>query len=181
MTQHAKQRRLARFHSRRVGSPLMIVALQMQHAVDDEVRAVGAERLSLRPRLPRQDRDAQYDVAGQRVDIIVHERQHVGGVLPAAEACVETAAFALADEAKRHRKIALLRYLHPAAQRGAAGQFRYERVEPDVERERMGRRWDPSGQSRLFGILPGQRVVSTKSRLRPHFQTPSRAARSCRS
>ena len=43
--------------------------------------------------------------------------------------------FIILDEAQRHRKIALLRYLHPAAQRGAAGQFRYERVEPDIERE----------------------------------------------
>ena len=42
IAKRTEQRRFARFHSCRVGSSLVVVALQMQHAVNDEVRAVRA-------------------------------------------------------------------------------------------------------------------------------------------
>ena len=46
--QRGEDRRLARLHRARGAVGVVIVALQMQHAVDDEVRAVGGECLALR-------------------------------------------------------------------------------------------------------------------------------------
>ena len=44
----------------------MVVALQVQHAVDDEVSVVRGQRLSLCVRFLAHDRRAQDDVAGAR-------------------------------------------------------------------------------------------------------------------
>ena len=58
-----EDRGLARLHRARVAGGVVVVALQVQHAVDDEVRAVIGERLALRLRLVAHDRRAQHDVA----------------------------------------------------------------------------------------------------------------------
>jgi hypothetical protein len=58
--------RLSRgFHAPRIGGALVIVALQVQHAVDDEMRAVRPEGLALCAGLAPQHRNAQHEVAGE--------------------------------------------------------------------------------------------------------------------
>ena len=93
------------------------------------------ERLSLQLRLPPQDGRAEHDVAFERTLHIVHERQHVGGVVLAAIERVQRLPFALADEAHGDRAIALLRGLGPAAERRLRGQRRGDRRVLDGERK----------------------------------------------
>jgi hypothetical protein len=130
----AKQRDLARFHPRGVVAAFVIVALQMQHAVDDEMREMRPHRLPLRSRLPRHDRHAHDDVAGPRDDVIVHERQDVRRVVAGAIPGVEPAGLAGADEAQRDDEAARRGGEDPAAQRRAARQ----RAGGDVELDGQG-------------------------------------------
>ena len=83
----SRARRAARsraLHALRLGVAVVVVTLQMQHSVDDQVRAVRAQRLPLPRGLVAHHRHAQHDVAGERLRVIVHERQHVRRVVLAA-------------------------------------------------------------------------------------------------
>ena len=94
-------RPLLRFHPRRLGGLFVTVALQVQHAVDDKVRAMRGERFALLHGLASQHRGAEHDITATRaMFIIVHERQHVGGTVLAAMPTIERAAFGFLDEPK---------------------------------------------------------------------------------
>src|SRR5262245_2895037 len=93
-----EQADLFAFHA--LGFPFlfMLVATQVQQAVQHQVRVVGAEIFALHARFPRDDGMAQHHVA---LVLFVLERQHVGRVIPAPERSVEPPAFARPDDAQR--------------------------------------------------------------------------------
>ena len=106
--QGGEEGRLARFHAARGAVAVVVVALQVQHAVNDEVRAVIGGGLALLPRFPPDDRHAQHQVARQGFHVIVHERQHVRGVGLAAVLRVETLSLRAPDEPQREHHVALV-------------------------------------------------------------------------
>ena len=110
-----QDRGFPRLHHRGVGVPFVVESLQVQHAVDNQVRVMVGERLALRGRLPPHDRRAEHDVAGARMLVIVHEGEDVRRVVLAAEFGVERAALDRVDEAHRRRS------RRPAARRGPSG------------------------------------------------------------
>src|SRR6516165_4012531 len=94
----------------------------MQHAVDDQVRAMRGDALLALPRLGPQHRHAHDDVAGERNDVIVHEREDVRCVFLAPEQGVQRAALTGPDEAQRHAGVALERVQTPASERRGSRQ-----------------------------------------------------------
>ena len=116
-----------RFHPRRFGGPFVIVALQVQHAVDDKVRAMRGERFALLHGLAPQHRSAEHDITARRaMFIIVHERQHVGGTVLAAMPTIERAAFGFLNEPEddRHvRSVGDQRRFYPAPKQATCRQI----------------------------------------------------------
>ena len=135
---------------------LVVVALQVQHAVDHQVRVVRGKRLALRARLLRDDRRAQHDVAGKRHAVIVHECQHVGRVVAAAVAPVERAAFAAVDEAQRDRRVALERAAPSGAASARAASRPRATVALHAERQR---RAGPAVVTRARATRSGRRAT----------------------
>ena len=122
MPQPGEQRALAGFHRGRVGGALVVVALQVQHAVDHQMGAVrGAASCPVR-RFAADHGHAQHDVADARLPLIVHEGQHVGRVVLAAVFGVERAALDRVDEAHGHHGVAVQRGAHPAPDLAAGRQ-----------------------------------------------------------
>ena len=97
---------------------LVVVALQVQHAVHDQVRVVRRERLALRARLARHDRRA--DRRGRRARaascVLRSEGQHVGRVVLAA-----IARFSARPSAARRRCARVTRDVALAPRRSASG------------------------------------------------------------
>ena len=120
----------------------MVESLQVQHAVHDEVGDVVGEFLALLARLAAQHRRAQHEVAGERKSVIVHEGQHVGRMVPAAELGVQALPLPRADEADGDGGGAVERGARPAAQGSArrqrAGRDRVLDDEGEADAARLG-------------------------------------------
>src|SRR6056297_2520857 len=96
---------LEAFHAGGLLRRLVVVAGQMQGAVDDHVAPVALRRLALLGRLPRHHRRTDHEVPQGVVRLVGQarlaggERQHVGRAVLAAPAGVQLPAFGLADDA----------------------------------------------------------------------------------
>jgi len=97
---------------------VVVVALQVQHAVYDKVSAVVGKRLSLLARLASKHGSADHEIPDHRRIMIVHEREDVCRVLLAAKGGVERGALPFADEAHRDDGVALERRPKPSPQGG---------------------------------------------------------------
>src|SRR3972149_3351490 len=110
-------------HAPRIALVFVVKALQMQHAVDHQVRVMRVTADTARARLARRHRRANRDVAGKRALIGVSEAQHVGRVIAVAKAAVEPARLARADDAQRDCGAAPERRARPDTQPGAWRQL----------------------------------------------------------
>src|SRR3972149_692872 len=110
-------------HAPRIALVFVVKALQMQHAMDHQVRVVRFAADTAGARLARRHRRANRDVAGKRAPVRVSETQHVGRIVAVAKAAVEPARFARADDAQRDRGAAPERRTRPYTQPGAWRQL----------------------------------------------------------
>src|SRR5471030_435191 len=112
--------RLQAFHLGRFLVVLVVVALRVQHAVDDQVGGVLFDGFLLLGRFAFQHVGAEDDVGlGGRVVVdffafVVGEGQYVGGVVLAAIVAVQGLAFGGVDEAYRQLGRGEQRGRHPA-------------------------------------------------------------------
>ena len=93
----------------------------VQHAVDDQVGKVVAQRLVLGVGLVLQHRQADDDVGLHHRLVRVVKGQDVGGSVLAPVLMVELPAFLAADEAQHQLGVGFEGGLHPAAQLRAGG------------------------------------------------------------
>jgi len=106
---------------------LVIVTLQVQHRVDDEMRAMGRQQLALLLGFAPHDGDAKHDVtvdATRTMPIMVHEREDIGGTIALAIAPVQRASLRFANEPQRDLGIAAQRGPRPAPERGRYREVR---------------------------------------------------------
>src|SRR5450759_5581377 len=114
-----------RLHPGGCARALVIVSLQVQRAVDRQVRDMRRQRLALRARLAPHHRRAQHEVAREGLAApaaAVAEAEYVGGVVLVAVIAVEPAAFGGADEAHGDRRALLEGGSQPAAKFGVRRQ-----------------------------------------------------------
>ncbi len=105
-TQAAQNTDFARFHGAGVLFTGVVVALQVEQAVDEQVRPVVHDSLALRVRL-RRDHGRRNDNVAERLRLVprrrqrrlTRKRQHVGRAGAAAVAAVKTGGFLVADDA----------------------------------------------------------------------------------
>jgi hypothetical protein len=103
------------FHPVRLANPFMVIALGMQHAMDDQMGQMISQSFSLRPCLGADDGQAQHDVSLHRLPA-VGKGQNIGGVVFAAPGQIECSPFASTHQPQGDLRFGLEGGPHPAAQ-----------------------------------------------------------------